>query len=114
MVAPLTRKNTIEQTGLQLSLGGFSYAGRQYTDTDVVAIRSYSVIHQTHHVLIGTRPTFRRATNPRPLGECPCVAKGLAEGDQARSAHQQHALADQAPPVRRYRGASSLRGGDRL
>lgn len=54
MVAPLTRKHTIEQTGFQLTPGGFTYGGKQYRDADVVSVKSYRVIHQTHHVLIGT------------------------------------------------------------
>lgn len=54
MVAPLTRKNTIEQTGFRLTPGGFTYAGRQYADADVVAIKSYRVIHRTHVVMVGT------------------------------------------------------------
>jgi len=54
MVAPLTRKHTIEQTGFQLTPGGFTYGGKQYRDADVVAIRSYRVIHRTHVVMVGT------------------------------------------------------------
>lgn len=54
MVAPLTRKHTIEQTGFELTPGGFTYQGKQYTDADVVAIRSYRVIHRTHVVMVGT------------------------------------------------------------
>jgi hypothetical protein len=54
MAAPLTRKHTIEQTGFTLTPSGFTYGGKQYTDADVVAIRSYRVIHRTHYVMIGT------------------------------------------------------------
>ncbi|MDD2761735.1 MAG: hypothetical protein PHH11_15765 [Methylomonas sp.] len=54
MVAPLKRKNTIEQTGFMLTSSGFKYAGRHYTDADVLAIRSYRVIHRTHYVMIAT------------------------------------------------------------
>lgn len=57
----------------------------------------------------------RGAPKSRPRGERPCVPRArLAGSEQARSAHRHHALADQAPPVRRYRGAPSLRGGDWL
>lgn len=54
MVAPLTRKNTIEQTGFALTPDGFTYAGRKYSDEAVVAIRGYRVIHRTHVVMVGT------------------------------------------------------------
>jgi hypothetical protein len=52
MVAPLTRKNTIEQTGFSLTQIGFTYSGKHYTDADVLAIKSYRVIHRTHCVMI--------------------------------------------------------------
>jgi hypothetical protein len=54
MVGPLTRKHTIEQTGFALTPGGFTYGGRNYSDSDVVSIKSYRVIHQTHIVLVGS------------------------------------------------------------
>ncbi len=54
MVAPLTRKNTIEQTSFALTRSGFTYSGKHYTDADVLAIRSYRVLYRTHYVMIGT------------------------------------------------------------
>lgn len=54
MVAPLTRKHTIEQTGFQLTPTGFTYGDKQYGDKDIVAVKSYRVIHRTHHVFVGT------------------------------------------------------------
>ncbi len=55
MVAPLTRKNTIEQTGFKLTPGGFTYNGVRYDDADVVAIRSYRILYRTHVVLVGSQ-----------------------------------------------------------
>ena len=40
MVAPLTRKHTIEQTSFALTPDGFTYADKQYRDADVLAIKS--------------------------------------------------------------------------
>ena len=49
MAAPLKRKNTIEQTGFTLTPSGFTYRGKQYSDTDVVAIKSYVMIATAEH-----------------------------------------------------------------
>lgn len=53
MIAPLFKKNTIEQTGFVVVDDGFSYKGRTYKLADVVETRSYRVIHQTRHIPLG-------------------------------------------------------------
>lgn len=53
MIAPLFKKNTLEQTGFSVSDDGFSYRGRSYRLADVVETRSYRVIHQTRHIPLG-------------------------------------------------------------
>ena len=53
MIAPLFKKNTLEQTGFAVSDEGFSYKDRTYKLADVVETRSYRVIHQTRHIPIG-------------------------------------------------------------
>lgn len=53
MIAPLFKKNTLEQTGFAVSDDGFSYKGRTYKLSDVAETRSYRVIHQTRHIPLG-------------------------------------------------------------
>ena len=53
MIAPLFKKNTLEQTGFAISDAGFSYKGRKYKLADVVETRSYRVLHQTRHIPLG-------------------------------------------------------------
>ena len=53
MVAPLFKKNTLEQTGFSVHESGFSYKGRAYNFSEVSETRSYRVIHQTHYVPTG-------------------------------------------------------------
>lgn len=53
MIAPLFKKNTIEQTGFDVSDDGFSYKGRPYKLSDVEEIRSYRVMHQTRQIPMG-------------------------------------------------------------
>ena len=53
MIAPLFKKNTLEQTGFAVSDDGFSYKGRTYKLADVVETRSYRVIYQTKYIPSG-------------------------------------------------------------
>ena len=53
MVAPLFKKNTLEQTGFSVTEDGFSYKGRTYDFSDVAETRSYRVIHRTRHIPMG-------------------------------------------------------------
>ena len=53
MVAPLFKKNTLEQTGFGVNDEGFSYKGREYRFEDVIETRSYRVIYQTRHIPVG-------------------------------------------------------------
>lgn len=53
MIAPLFKKNTLEQTGFAIGDDGFSYKGRTYRLADVVETRSYRVIYQTRHIPVG-------------------------------------------------------------
>lgn len=53
MIAPIFKKNTLEQTGFVVSDDGFSYKGRKYKLADVVETRSYRVIYQTRHIPLG-------------------------------------------------------------
>lgn len=53
MVAPLFKKNSLEQTGFAVSTDGFSYKGRSYRLADVAETRSYRVIHQTRYIPLG-------------------------------------------------------------
>ena len=53
MVAPLLKKNTLEQTQFSLTDNGFTYLGQIYSFDEVAEVRSYRVIHQTRHVPFG-------------------------------------------------------------
>lgn len=53
MIAPLFKKNTLEQTGFVVTEDGFLYRGRTYKLADVIETRSYRVIHQTRHIPVG-------------------------------------------------------------
>lgn len=53
MIAPLFKKNTLEQTGFAVSDDSFSYKGRTYKLAEVAETRSYRVIHQTRHIPLG-------------------------------------------------------------
>ncbi len=53
MIAPLFKKNTLEQTGFAVSDDGFTYKGRTYKLTDVVETRSYRVIYRTKYIPLG-------------------------------------------------------------
>ena len=53
MIAPLFKKNSLEQTGFAVSDDGFSYKGRTYSFAEVAETRSYRVIHHTRHVPLG-------------------------------------------------------------
>lgn len=53
MIAPLFKKNTLEQTGFTVNAEKFSYKERTYSLADVVETRSYRVIHQTRHIPLG-------------------------------------------------------------
>lgn len=53
MIAPVFKKNTLEQTGFAVSADGFSYRGRTYALADVAETRCYRVIHQTRHIPLG-------------------------------------------------------------
>lgn len=61
MIAPLFKKNTLEQTGFAVSDDGFSYKGRMYKLADVVETRSYRVIHQTRHIPLGVTESHNPA-----------------------------------------------------
>lgn len=50
MIAPLFKKNTLQQTGFAVTDDGFSYKGRTYQLADVVETRSYRVIYQTRYI----------------------------------------------------------------
>ena len=53
MIAPLFKKNTLEQTGFAVDEEGFSYRGRTYSLAEIIETRSYRVIHQTRHIPLG-------------------------------------------------------------
>ncbi|WP_353367158.1 hypothetical protein [Acidovorax sp. FG27] len=53
MIAPLFKKNTLEQTSFQVDEAGFNFRGRKYAFADVVETRSSRVIHQTRHISVG-------------------------------------------------------------
>lgn len=61
MIAPLFKKNTLEQTGFVVVNDGFSYKGRTYKLADVVETRSYRVIHQTRHIPLGVTESHNPA-----------------------------------------------------
>lgn len=53
MIAPIFKRNTLEQTGFAVGNDGFMFKGRKYKLDDVAETRSYRVIHQTLHVPMG-------------------------------------------------------------
>ena len=61
MIAPLFRKNTLEQTGFAVGEKSFSYKGREYKLADVAETRSYRVIHQTRHIPLGVTESHNPA-----------------------------------------------------
>ena len=53
MIAPLFKKNTLEQTQFEVLPTGFRYRGLTYEFSDVVETKSYRVVHQTKHIPMG-------------------------------------------------------------
>lgn len=57
MVAAFTKKNTLEQTGFALTDTGFHYTGIAYRFEDVVAVRSYRMVHELKTIGVGSDST---------------------------------------------------------
>ncbi len=61
MIAPLFKKNTLEQTGFAVNDSGFTYKGRTYKLVNIAETRSYRVIHQTQHIPLGVTESHNPA-----------------------------------------------------
>lgn len=61
MIAPLFKKNTLEQTQFAVTATGFLYKGRTYDFSEVVETRSYRAIHQTRHIPLGVTTSHNPA-----------------------------------------------------